>query len=74
MAKNDIPGRGFSASGAAEETHAWQTHEARKQKQCGGAKSCAGRRKVAGEALTGAQAGRILSCEIYVVRGADAVP
>ena len=36
--------------------------------------SCAGRRKVAGEALTGAQAGRVWSCEIYVVRGADAVP
>ena len=26
--------------------------------------SCVGRRKVAGEALTGAQAGRPLSCEI----------
>ena len=35
--------------------------------------SCAGRRKVAREALTGAQAGRVLSCEIYRVRGADDV-
>lgn len=26
--------------------------------------SCGGRRKAAGEALTGAQAGRVLSCEI----------
>src|SRR2546428_565970 len=31
--------------------------------------SCAGRRKVAREALTGAQAGRILSCEINLARG-----
>ena len=35
--------------------------------------SCVCRRKAAGEALTGAQAGRVLSCEIYLVRGADAV-
>jgi len=35
--------------------------------------SCAGRRKVTREALTGAQAGRVLSCEINLVRGADAV-
>ena len=35
--------------------------------------SCAGRRKAAREALTGAQAGRVLSCEINHVRGADAV-
>ena len=35
--------------------------------------SCVCRRKAAGEALTGAQAGRILSCEINLVRGADAV-
>ena len=35
--------------------------------------SCAGRRKVAREALAGAQAGRVLSCEINFVRGADAV-
>jgi hypothetical protein len=36
--------------------------------------SCECRRKAAGEALTGAQAGRILSCEINLVRGADVVP
>jgi hypothetical protein len=35
--------------------------------------SCAGRREAAREALTGAQAGRILSCEINFVRGADVV-
>lgn len=35
--------------------------------------SCIGCRKVAGEALTGAQAGRVLSCEINFVRGADVV-
>ncbi len=35
--------------------------------------SCVCHRKVAGEALTGAQAGRIVSCEINYVRGADAV-
>ena len=35
--------------------------------------SCAGRREAAREALTGAQAGRVLSCEINLVRGADAV-
>jgi hypothetical protein len=35
--------------------------------------SCGGHRKVDGEALTGAQAGRALSCEINIVRGADAV-
>jgi len=29
--------------------------------------SCAGRRKLSGEALTGAQAGRILSCAINLV-------
>jgi len=34
---------------------------------------CVGHRKVTGEALTGAQAGRALSCEIHLVRGADAV-
>lgn len=32
--------------------------------------SCAGHRKVSGEALTGAQAGRPLSCEIYQSFGA----
>jgi len=37
-------------------------------------KSCVGHREVAGEALTGAQAGRVLSCEIPDVRGADVVP
>ena len=35
--------------------------------------SCVCRRKAAGEALTGAQAGRASSCEINYVRGADAV-
>ena len=35
--------------------------------------SCVRRRKAAGEALTGAQAGRVLSCEINHVRGADDV-
>jgi len=35
--------------------------------------SCVGHRKVTGEALTGAQAGRVLSCEIHLVWGADAV-
>ncbi len=35
--------------------------------------SCEGRREAAREALTGAQAGRVLSCEINLVRGADAV-
>jgi RNA-directed DNA polymerase len=35
--------------------------------------SCVCRRKATGEALTGAQAGRVLSCEIHHVRGADAV-
>ena len=35
--------------------------------------SCVCRRKAAGEALTGAEAGRALSCEIHLVRGADAV-
>ena len=35
--------------------------------------SCVCRRKAAGEALTGAQAGRVLSCEINYVRGADDV-
>jgi len=35
--------------------------------------SCGCRRKAAGEALAGAKAGRVLSCEIYHVRGADAV-
>jgi len=30
--------------------------------------SCGGRRKAAGEALTGAQAGRVLSCEISYSR------
>src|SRR5437660_1865850 len=32
--------------------------------------SCVGHRKVSGEALTGAQAGRPLSCEIYLSSGA----
>jgi hypothetical protein len=36
--------------------------------------SCVGHRKVAGEALTGAQAGRALSCEIILVRGAPSPP
>ena len=31
--------------------------------------SCVGHRKVSGEALTGAQAGRTLSCEIYLRPG-----
>ena len=35
--------------------------------------SCVGSRKAAGEALTGAHAGRVLSCEINRVRSADAV-
>ena len=35
--------------------------------------SCVCHREVAGEALTGAQAGRVLSCEINLVREADAV-
>ena len=35
--------------------------------------SCECRRKAAGEALTGAKAGRVLSCEINHVRGADVV-
>jgi hypothetical protein len=35
--------------------------------------SCVGHRKVDGEALAGAQAGRVMSCEINLVRGADAV-
>ena len=35
--------------------------------------SCAGSREAVREALTGAQAGRELSCEINLVRGADAV-
>ncbi len=35
--------------------------------------SCNGRREAAVEALTGAQAGRVLSCEINFVRGADVV-
>ena len=35
--------------------------------------SCAGSRKAAREALIGAQAGRVLSCEIYGIQGADAV-
>ena len=33
--------------------------------------SCAGRRKAAGEALTGASVGWVLSSEIRLVRGAD---
>jgi len=36
--------------------------------------SCVGHREVAGEALAGAQAGRVLSCEIPDIRGADVVP
>ena len=35
--------------------------------------SCAGRREAAREALTGAQAGRVVSCEIYLDWGADVV-
>jgi hypothetical protein len=35
--------------------------------------SCVGHRKGLTEALTGAQAGRALSCEINLVRGADDV-
>ena len=35
--------------------------------------SCVGGRKAAIEALTGAHAGRVLSCEINLDRGADAV-
>ena len=35
--------------------------------------SCVVRRKVAIEALTGAQAGRVLSCEIKALQGADGV-
>jgi hypothetical protein len=35
--------------------------------------SCVGRRKAIGEALAGAQAGRALSCEINLVRGAGVV-
>ena len=38
-----------------------------------GPESCAGRREVAGEALTGAHAGQVFSCEINYIRGADAV-
>ena len=36
--------------------------------------SCAGGREVAGEALTGAHAGRVWSRVIVLNRGADAVP
>jgi hypothetical protein len=35
--------------------------------------SCVYRRKAVGEALTGVKAGRVLSCEINHVLGADAV-
>ena len=35
--------------------------------------SCVGGREDAGEALTGAHAGQPLSCEITLLRGADAV-
>jgi len=38
-----------------------------------GPESCAGRREAAGEALTGAHAGQVFSCEINYIRGADAV-
>lgn len=38
-----------------------------------GPESCVGARKGAGEALTGEDAGRVLSREMLMVRGADAV-
>jgi len=38
-----------------------------------GPESCAGRGNAAGEALTGARAGQVFSCEINYIRGADAV-
>ena len=38
-----------------------------------GPESCVGGRKAVGEALTGAQAGRVSSLEKFTVRGADAV-
>ena len=38
-----------------------------------GPESCVGRGNAAGEALTGVHAGRVFSCEINCIRGADAV-
>ena len=38
-----------------------------------GSESCVGGRKAVGDALTGAQAGRVSSLEKFTVRGADAV-
>ena len=38
-----------------------------------GPESCVGRRKAAGEALTGAHVGPVLSCEINPIQGADVV-
>ena len=39
-----------------------------------GPESCVGDRKVGGEALTGERAGRVLSLENVILRGADLIP
>jgi hypothetical protein len=38
-----------------------------------GSESCAAAREDGGEALTGERVGRVLSCEIHLLRGADVV-